>query len=74
MSPIWEPLRARRKNSSQYNKAIFGFQLDESTDVSNCMYLLVYCRYAHAAAGELKVKYLMCEETTSKAIDMRKKG
>jgi len=27
------------------NKARVTLQLDESTDVSNCMSLLVYCRY-----------------------------
>ena len=30
------------------SKARISLQLDESTDVSNCAYLLVYCRYEHA--------------------------
>ena len=30
------------------NKATVTHQLDESTDVSNCTYLLVYYRYKHA--------------------------
>jgi len=30
------------------NKARVTLQLDESADVSNCTYLLVYCRYIHA--------------------------
>jgi len=30
------------------NKARVTLQLDESTDVSNSTYLLVYCRYTHA--------------------------
>ena len=50
------------------SKAKISIQLDESTDVSNCAYLLVYCRYVHA--GELKEELLMCEslETTTKAV------
>jgi len=31
-------------------------QLDASTDLSNCAYLLVYCRYTHAV--ELKDRVL----------------
>ena len=34
------------------NNARVSLQLNESTDVSNCTYLLVYCRYIHAV--ELK--------------------
>jgi len=30
------------------NEARVTLQLDEPTDVSNCKYLLVYCRYIHA--------------------------
>jgi len=47
------------------NMAIVSLQLGESTDVLNCKYLLVYCRYVHAA--ELKETFLMCAsiETTS---------
>jgi len=43
--------------------------LDESTDVSNCSYFFVYCRYIHAV--ELKEEFLMCKilETTSKVTD-----
>ena len=55
------------------SKARISLQLDESTDVSNCAYLLVYCRYEHA--GELKEEFLMCEslETTSKGVDVLEK-
>ena len=55
------------------SKAKISIQLDESTDVSNCTYLLVYCRYVHA--GELKEKFLMCEslETTTKAVNVLEK-
>jgi len=51
------------------NKARVTFQLDESTNVSNCMYLLVYCRYIHAA--ELKKEFLICEslERTNEVTD-----
>ena len=55
------------------SKARISLQLDESTDVSNCAYLLVHCRYEHA--GELKEEFLMCEslETTSKGVDVLEK-
>ena len=55
------------------SKARINFQLDESTDMSNCAYLLVYCRYEHA--GELKEEFLICEslETTSKGVDVLEK-
>ena len=55
------------------NKARIILQLDGSTDVSNCAYLLVYCRYVHA--GELKEEFLMCEslETTKKRLIFWKK-
>ena len=36
------------------NIARVAQQLDESTDVLNCTYLFVYCRYMHAV--ELKEK------------------
>ena len=55
------------------SKARVSLQLDESTNVSNCAYLLVYCRYEHA--GELKEEFLMCEslETTTKGFMLWKK-
>ena len=55
------------------SKARINFQLHESTDVSNCAYLLVYCRYEDA--GELKEEFLICEslETTSKGVDVLEK-
>ena len=55
------------------SKEKISIQLDESTDVSNCAYLLVYCRYVHA--GELKEEFLMCEslETTTKAVNVLEK-
>ena len=41
--------------------------------MSNCAYLLDYCRYVHA--GELKEEFLMCEnlETTTKSVDILEK-
>ena len=39
------------------SKARISLQLDQSTDVSNCTYFLVYCRYEHAC--ELKEEFLM---------------
>ena len=55
------------------SKAKISIQLDESTDVSNCAFLLVYYRYVHA--GDLKEEFLMCEslETTTKAVDVLEK-
>ena len=55
------------------SKAKISIQLDESTDVSNCAYLLVYCRYVNA--GELKEEFLTSEslETTTKAVDVLEK-
>ena len=54
-------------------KERISLQLDESTDVLNCAYLLVYCRYVHA--GELKEEFLMCKglETTRKVVDIVEK-
>ena len=54
-------------------KARIRLQLDESTEMSNCASLLVYCRYVHA--GELKKEILVCEssETTTKAVGIVKK-
>ena len=51
------------------SKARISLQLDESSNVSNCVYLLVYCRYVYA--GE----FLMCKrlETTTKAANVREK-
>ena len=48
------------------SKARIILQLDESTDVSNCPYLLANCRYVHF--WKLKEEFLMCEslETTTK--------
>ena len=55
------------------SKARISLQLDESTDVSNCAYLLVCCR--NERAGKLKEEFLMCEslETTSKGVDVLEK-
>ena len=55
------------------SKARISLQVIESTDVSNYVYVLVYCRYVHA--GKLKKEFLMCEslETTTKAVDIVEK-
>jgi len=45
-------------DESEANKARASLQLDESNEVSNCTYLLAYCRYVHA--GKLE-EFLMCE-------------
>ena len=57
----------------QASKARISYQLDESTDVSNCAYLLVYYRYEHA--GELKEEFLMCKslEMTTKWVKVLEK-
>ena len=53
------------------SKARISLQL--STDVSNCSYLLVYCRYEHA--GKLKEEFLTCKsvETTTKRVNVLEK-
>ena len=49
------------------SKARISLLLEESFDLSNRVYLLVYCRYVYA--GELKEEFLMCEslDTITKA-------
>jgi len=42
----------------QSKKARVSLQLDESTDLSNCTYLLVYCRYVQAVSRE--IEFFMC--------------
>jgi len=51
------------------NEAKVILHLYESTDVSDCTYLLVYCRYMHAV--DLKKELLMCKslQTTSEVAD-----
>ena len=58
---------------TQAGKVKISLQLDESTDVSNSAYSLVYCLYVHA--GELKEEFLMCKslKTTTKAVDIVEK-
>ena len=55
------------------NKTRINLQLDESTAMSNCTYLLVYFRCIHPV--ELKIEFFMCEnlETTSEATDDQEK-
>ena len=51
---------------------IISFQVDESTDVSNCVHLWVYSWYVHV--GKLNEEFLTCEslEATTKAVDILK--
>jgi len=57
------------------NKARVTLQLDESADVSNCTYLLVYCRYIHALELNWKIEFFMCksQETTSEVTNDQEK-
>ena len=45
---ISQPSRAFSPRAATGNKARVTLQLDESVGVSNCTYLMVYCRYIHA--------------------------
>jgi len=53
----------------QSKKARVSLQLDESTDLSNCTYLLVYCRYVQAVSREIEFFMCECLETTSAGND-----
>ncbi|KAI6651939.1 Protein ZBED8-like [Oopsacas minuta] len=49
---------------------LFTLQLDESTDVSSCSQLMVYCRYIHN--NKFKYEFLSCREleTTTRTQDV----
>jgi len=54
------------------NEARVTLQLDESTDVSNCTYLLVYCRYIHAVQLRLSSSCAKVWRRLAKWLMMRK--